>query len=170
MIFNKKKIQNKEPFFGTVKIGLSNWEEEIFFLDTHPEKLIDTHPEKIRYFLKGSDTRPSLSPWAKDVLKTMGETFHKNRPSLIKFLGFGYQTDSYPWHKDTMDVFLVQVLGTPLIKVENTNCQNKAKEFKPGDCVFIPRGTHHEIVPTGSRVTYSFGVEDQPDPSSYVKP
>ena len=168
MNFNLEKIANKLPFFDFLEID-SSWEKEISFLDSHPKKLIDTHPKKLRYYLRNSDQRGSLDPWAKDIINEMKEVFEKNHISLIKFLGFGVSTESYPWHADKMDVFLVQAIGHVMIKVENTLSENYPMPFLPGECVFVPRGTHHQIIPQGSRVTYSFGVEFEPDPSTYIK-
>ena len=68
-----------------------------------------------------------------------------------------------------MDVFLVQVLGEIKIRVENTDHEDEPRAFLPGDCVWIPRGTHHQIITENSRVTFSFGVEQHPDPSTYVE-
>lgn len=167
MNFDTDCIKNKRPFFGSLNIKTS-WDEEMQFLDSHPEKLIDTHPEKLRYYLKASHSRPSLSDWAKNVISGMEKTFYENDISLIKFLGFGQNTDSYPWHADKMDVFLVQAIGTPMISVEKTSSEKTPIKFPPGKCVYIPRGTHHWVQPQGSRVTYSFGVERQPDPCTYV--
>ena len=84
----------------------------------------------------------------------------------IAFTGFGPSSDSYPWHADKMDVFLVQVLSTVKLKVEGVN-NEEFFDFEPGDYIWIPRGTHHQVVPQISRATFSFGVEGDPDPSMY---
>jgi|SRR5210317_2296455 len=169
MIFDKRHIQDKKPQFGKVEFDKKpSWDSMVKFLDTHPENLVDTHPEKLRYFLKAAHRRGSLDKWAKDIIDDMAKMFHKNEISLITFLGFGKQTDSYPWHKDKMDVFLVQVLGDVMLKVENSFAEEKAIIFSPGDCVYIPRGVHHHIIPSSSRVTFSFGVERDPDPCTYI--
>lgn len=170
MIFDKEKIANKIPHFGKVTFDVEpTWDDAIKFLDTHPEHLIDTHTTKMRVFLKNAHKRGSLERWAKDIVKQMSEIFYENEISLITFLGVGKNTDSYPWHKDKMDVFLVQVLGDVLLKVENSFAEEKSIIFSPGDCVYIPRGTHHHVIPQRSRVTFSFGVEREPDPATYVK-
>ena len=53
-----------------------------------------------------------------------------------------------------MDVLLLQVKGRIKLAVEEID-----KVMMPGDIVYIPRGTDHEITPLQSRVTYSFGIE-----------
>lgn len=169
MKFNKQNIKDKKPQFGKVEFDKQqNWSDQITFLDSHPEGLTDVHPEKLRYFLKAAHRRGSLAQWAKNVIADMQATFHKNEISLITFMGFGKNTDSYPWHKDKMDVFLVQVLGDVSIKVENSFAEEKPILFSPGECVYIPRGTHHHVMPSSSRVTFSFGVERDPDPATYI--
>jgi len=160
---------DKVPQFGKVEFGRTpTWDDQMRFLDTHPSELIDTNTKKMRVFLKSAHLRPSLERWAKDIISEMKEIFYKNDISLITFLGVGKNTDSYPWHKDKMDVFLVQVLGDVLLRVENTFAEDNAIIFSPGDCVYIPRGTHHHVIPQNSRVTFSFGVEREIDPATYV--
>ena len=94
-------------------------------------------------------------------------TLHANKITNIAFSGFGRASGSYPWHKDSMDVFLVQVINfTVGLKVEGIN-NNEPFDFKPGMYVYLPRGTHHQVFPKISRVSFSFGVEGDPDPSMY---
>lgn len=140
----------------------------MLFLDTHPEDLLDYHHDKMRFFLKNAHHRGSSPVFAKSVASSMSEIFHKNRITNIAFMGFGKDCKSYPWHADKMDVFLVQVLGDIEIRVENTEWEETPKKFNVGDCVYIPRGTHHQIITGKSRVTFSFGVEQEPDPSTYI--
>lgn len=167
MKFDPYYVSNKKPWFGKVSID-TDWSREMKFLDSHPSDCIDTNEEKVRIFLNSCLKRASLSPWAKEIGADMRKFFHKNPITLIKFYSFGYDGQSYPWHADKMDVFLVQGVGRAKIRVENTYTENAAIDFLPGDCVFIPRGTHHEITPQESRVTYSFGVEHEPDPATYI--
>ena len=61
-----------------------------------------------------------------DVFALHGHTRHITN---IAFTGFGQESDSYPWHKDSMDVFLVQVIGTIGLKVEGFN-NNEEFDFK----------------------------------------
>lgn len=166
----REQIINRTPTFGWfADADLWNWDSALRFLDTHPTEITDHHKDKMRFFLKNSHKRPSSPTFSKEVVKMMEKTFHKNPITNICFFGFGRDCDSYPWHKDKMDVFLVQVLGEIKIRVENTDHEDEPRSFVPGDCVWIPRGTHHQIITENSRVTFSFGVEQQPDPSTYVK-
>ena len=155
------------PHWGTVAVDWT-WQDALNYLDTHPEDKRDHHPDKMRFFLTQCDKRPSSPQFAKNIVLEMKSFFHKNPISNIMFMGFGQDNESYPWHKDKMDVFLVQVLGDVQIRMENTEWSDTPRDFKMGDCVYIPRGTHHQIITGKSRVTFSFGVEKQPDPSTYI--
>tara|TARA_R110000868_G_scaffold94549_1_gene260800 strand:+ start:14448 stop:14957 length:510 start_codon:yes stop_codon:yes gene_type:complete len=167
MNFKLDNVKDKRPFFDKVNLDVG-WESELVFLDSHPEQHVGRKEDKMRIYLSSCTKRGSLYPWAQTIIQDMEDVFVQNQISLIKFYSFGESGQSYPWHADKMDVFLVQALGECDIRVENTNCETKSKVFRPGDCVFIPRGTHHELTPNSSRLTYSFGVEGQPDPSTYV--
>lgn len=106
--------------------------------------------------------------FAKRIYEEMQDVFtlHAQKITNIAFSGFGRDSGSYPWHKDSMDVFLVQVISTVGLKVEGIN-NNEPFDFEPGMYVYLPRGTHHQVFPKVSRVSFSFGVEGDPDPSKY---
>ena len=164
-----KEIEYRIPTWGKFEEKeLWTWDKALRFLDTHPKEIIDHHKEKMRFFLKSSHKRPSSPEFAKYIATAMEGIFHKNPITNICFFGFGRDCDSYPWHKDKMDVFLVQVLGEIKIRVEGTSFEDTPRAFVPGDCVWIPRGMHHQIITENSRVTFSFGVENDPDPSTYI--
>ena len=63
-------------------------------------------------------------------------------------------------------MFLVQVIRTVGLKVEGIN-NNEPFDFEPGMYVYLPRSTHHQVIPRASRVSFSFGAEGDPDPSMY---
>jgi len=160
-------VRNKTPLWGKTNVDWS-WDSAIEFLDTHPDKLCNPHAEKVRIFLKECQLRPSSPEFAQGIIRDMKDVFHQNIITNFMFYGFGKDCGSYPWHKDRMDVFLVQVLGDVSIRVENTEYEDNPKQFTQGECVYIPRGTHHQIISGKSRVTFSFGVEREPDPSTYI--
>mgnify|MGYP003109921412 CR=1 FL=1 len=161
-------VRNKTPVFSRFDNVDWSWPSAIKFLDTMPESHIDYHHDKMRFFLKSAHKRGSSPRFSRDIHEKMSSVFWKNPITNIMFYGFGSDCESYPWHKDRMDVFLVQVLGDIQIRVENTEWENEPKTFSVGECVFIPRGTHHQIITGKSRVTFSFGVEGEPDPSTYI--
>lgn len=174
-IFDEKDeyISNKQFFFGKLPEGVVttyDWNQHMDLLDSHPEKLLDPNSKKFRIGLNSFHNRPSAPKFAAEIVEEMLDVFslHGDKRTItnIAFTGFGKESDSYPWHKDSMDVFLVQVIGTIGLKIEGFN-DNEEFDFHPGDYVWIPRGTHHQIFPRYSRVTFSFGVEGDPDPSVY---
>jgi len=164
-------IADKKPFFGKLDVNMSevyNWDMHMKLMDSHPEKLIDKNSNKFRIGLNAFHDRPSAPQFARDIEQEMQDVFslHGNNISNIAFGGFGRHSDSYPRHKDSMDVLLVQVLSTVQISVEGHN-NEEPFDFNPGDYVWLPRGTYHQVYPQDSRVSFSFGVEGDPDPSVY---
>jgi ribosomal protein L16 Arg81 hydroxylase len=164
-------IADRQPFFGKLPFPVSdqyNWDLHMYMVDSHPEHLTKEKTDKMKIEMNCFHDRPSAPQFAKDIEQEMQDTFalHGNNITNIAFSGFGRESGSYPWHKDSMDVFLVQVLGQIRFRLEGFN-NDEPIWFNPGDYVWIPRQTHHQILPHHSRVTFSFGVEGDPDPSIY---
>ena len=154
-----------------------SWDEMMRLLDTHPKKLLKWKEDKQKVEIEEFQRRPSAPVIAKDAVSVLHDIFIPNAPlpkqynskiTNIVFVGFGVGSGSYPNHKDSMDVFLVQMLGEIDITISETNTHT----MKQGDAVWIPRGTYHQIRTKGSRVTFSFGVETGRapvcDPATYV--
>lgn len=177
-------IRNKRHWWTKVDFQYS-WEEIMDLIDTHPQELYDWNREKQRLGLNSFHRRPSAPQFAKDVVDEMTglfvdrapkkDAYEKGAPQItnIAFCGFGQFSGSYPRHKDSMDVFLVQVINECKITIGYTEEPRNADEtvvMKPGDAVWIPRGTWHKLEPTVSRVTFSFGFESDPDsdPSKFI--
>lgn len=124
---------------------------------------------------------------AKRFVSQLRKRFPKNIISLICFQSFGAGTENYAVHKDKMDVIILQRLGNiefSFLKTEDDisspiNIKPEVAEkndyelvkliLKPGDMVYIPRGTYHYIKPLESRMTYSFGIENKPAVVEYLK-
>lgn len=125
-------IAEKKPFRGKLPIEMTyDWNQYMSMLDTHPKEACDTNTSKMRIGLNSFHTRPSAPEFAKQIEAEMQDTFalHGNKITNIAFSGFGYASDSYPWHKDSMDVFLVQVISTLQLKVEGVN-NNEFFDFR----------------------------------------
>lgn len=172
-IFEDKdeEIKTKTPFVGRLPFDMGStysWNEFMTMMDSHPNDLYDRNSDKMRIGLNSFHSRGSAPEFAKNIYEEMQDVFtlHANKITNIAFSGFGRASGSYPWHKDSMDVFLVQVISTVGLKVEGIN-DNEFFDFEPGMYVYLPRGTHHQVMPRESRVSFSFGVEGTPDPSMY---
>jgi mannose-6-phosphate isomerase-like protein (cupin superfamily) len=180
-----EEIRAKKHWWGPKQKIDWTWGECMPVIDTHPLNHYDWNREKNRLGMNSFHQRPSAPQIAKDVFKEMHEFFVPPAPkkfdyskgpphiSNIAFCGFGQNSGSYPRHKDSMDVFLLQMLGECKITIGYNAEPRNADEtvvMKPGDCVFIPRGTWHKLEPTVSRVTFSFGFESDPDcdPSTFI--
>jgi hypothetical protein len=166
-----ENIRTKTPFVGNLPFNMEetyNWNEYMQMMDSHPDDLYDRNSDKMRIGLNSFHSRGSAPDFAKKIYEEMQDVFtlHAQKITNIAFSGFGRDSGSYPWHKDSMDVFLVQVISTVGLKVEGIN-NNEPFDFEPGMYVYLPRGTHHQVFPKISRVSFSFGVEGDPDPSMY---
>lgn len=172
-IFKDKEdyIKEKKPFVGRLPFNMVEaygWTEYMEMMDSHPEHLYDRNSDKFRIGLNQFHTRGSAPEFAKNIYSEMQDVFtlHADKITNIAFSGFGIDSGSYPWHCDGMDVFLVQVISTVGFKLEGYN-NDEVFDFEPGMFAYIPRGTHHQVFPRVSRVSFSFGVEGDPDPSKY---
>jgi len=167
----EENIRTKTPFVGRLPFDMEStydWNEFMKMMDSHPNDLYDRNSDKMRIGLNSFHSRGSAPDFAKSIYEEMQDVFslHENKITNIAFSGFGRESGSYPWHKDGMDVFLVQVISTVGLKVEGIN-DEEPFDFEPGMYVYLPRGTHHQVFPRESRVSFSFGVEGDPDPSMY---
>jgi hypothetical protein len=117
----------------------------------------------------------------RQIEQHLKDTFYKNVISCQIFAGIHKQSGSFPIHKDVMDVCYIQVKNDITLKIfkDPESRSIFSKKFQPGDGIWIPRGTYHQIVTDKPRIGYSFGVEgpadkkirDQGvdlDPSTYI--
>jgi mannose-6-phosphate isomerase-like protein (cupin superfamily) len=167
----EENIRTKTPFVSRLPfdmVSTYSWNEFMTMMDSHPNDLYDRNSDKMRIGLNSFHSRGSAPDFARKIYEEMQEVFtlHESKITNIAFSGFGRASGSYPWHKDSMDVFLVQVISTVGLKVEGIN-DNEPFDFEPGMYAYLPRGTHHQVFPRESRVSFSFGVEGSPDPSIY---
>lgn len=148
-------IQNNRVFETSIDPELinQNWTTIVNMIDSHPKDLIKFEWKKNRTELQELHRRATVKPIVKEIISLLQNTCPDKQITNIAFIGFG-KHKSFPSHKDSMDVLLLQVKGRIKLKVEKIN-----KVMVPGDVVYIPRGTDHEILPLQSRVTYSFGIE-----------
>lgn len=161
-----------------------NWQSVIDYINSHPLGFFTMNPRKYNFTATKMETRGSTPRFAKDILLNLGQTFPKNSTSVHMFGGLTSASRSFEIHKDKMDVLYVQILGKvkfstwiPKDITEEEGPENISEEkcnlvysdtFTRGRMYWIPRGRYHLIEPLESRIGFSFGVEGQPDPSTYV--
>jgi ribosomal protein L16 Arg81 hydroxylase len=148
-----------------------------YFYD-HPKDITMWNDLKENLNLVKMEERPSTPDFAKKILKELKTTFYKNKISLHSFSGFTNTSKSFDIHRDTMDILYLQVIGEiewsiweskldqRIINSDEGKCIFK-EVFRPGDMIWVSRGTFHHVKPLSPRVGFSFGVEG-PDPSTYV--
>lgn len=178
-------IRDKKHWWTKIDVDWYSWDSHLALIDTHPDEVCDWNRDKQRLACNNFHNRPSAPQFAKDIWNDMNNYFvppapkkakyEKGHPHItnIAFTGFGRNSDSYPRHKDNMDVFLIQVLGDIPIRIgygEEESNDDELTVMKPGDAVWIPRGTYHQLYPQSSRCTFSFGFEsdDDCDPAFFI--
>lgn len=132
------------------------------------------------------ESAPSRPMFARDILDKMNKFFVNNTSSCHIFSGIVNDSGSFPVHKDGMDVLYLQVKNSITWKIYphkdgsryNTNKDLKitppaerscfSRTLNPGDMMWVPRGTYHQVVTTEPRVGFSFGVEGDTDPCTYI--
>ena len=181
------EVRAKTHWWGPKQEIVWDWDTAMRLIDTHPEKLYNWNREKNRLGLNRFHDRPSAPRIAKDIVREMRgffvdqapkkfeDEYDKGAPQItnIAFCGFGQDSGSYPRHKDSMDVFLLQMIGECKITIgytEEPSDDDETRIMQPGDCVYLPRGTWHQLRPTVSRVTFSFGFESDEDcdPATFI--
>ena len=167
------------------EIDLS-WDETIRLLDTHPEDHLTLKQDKISFNMTALEARASSPKFVKKILNELKTTFPENNITAHFFGGFTSQSKSFMIHRDSMDVFYMQILGDIEWSVWEANdpkyynedsgkniTADRAKKvfterFTRGKMIWIPRQTYHLVEPYNSRLGVSFGVEGKIDPSTYV--
>ena len=169
--------------FGDRNLDL-DWNQMINLFDNHPMEKIGGNVDKMNYNLLQFEKRPSAPKQLLNMVEQLKKKFHKNTISLICFGSFGKTARSFNIHRDDMDVIYMQGLGEVDFSIwdaDKPDLPNNIdhggrehvtprfqKRFRKYDICWIPRGTYHLIQPMGTRVGFSFGVEGEPDPATYI--
>ena len=90
---------------------------------------------------------------------TIGETFKVVSEDcgvevMHTYISFAKDSTTFGKHNDPVDVLLVQAKGT-----SSYLCDDVTYTLNPGDSLFLPKGTYHEPIVPGPRVTLSFSWE-----------
>jgi len=163
------------------------WDDYIHIIDENfpraKKSTINKHGRVIVTNIESARSRPQF---AKHILHLMNKFFINNSVSCHIFSGIISDSGSLPVHKDGMDVLYLQVKNTITWKVYphkdgsryNIDMDKKktpsaerscfSRTLRPGDMMWIPRGTYHQVVTTEPRVGFSFGVEGPTDPCTYI--
>ena len=174
-----------------------NWIDFIQLIDSCPTD-IPKGAEQLKFYqhdkqsieLRRLEKRNSAPQFCKQVIAELKKVFTKNQITCIAFSCFTKEGKSFSIHKDKMDVYYLQVLGTvrfelweqtndslgPVLSASGlTNAEIDAnfrrffyRDMMPGDFIWVPRGTFHKVIPYESRVGMSFGVEGNPNPKDYI--
>ena len=176
-----ENIRNRQyHYFGNiVDIVGFNLYDYIMLLDSHPKEHKTWNPDKENISLLKMEYRESTPIFAKNIIFDLKENLTLNSITCHSFSGFTETSQSFKIHKDQMDVLYLQVVGSVVWSVwkSSVNEDNILPEqgecifretFTPGDLIWIPRGTFHHVKPLSARVGFSFGVEKDTNPSTYI--
>lgn len=171
-------VKSKKYYKGYTDIEYDLYSSIKYALN-HPEHLTTWEDNIRRITVFHMEYRNSTPDFIKDIRRGMRSIFTKNPVSCHSFVGLTSNNKSFRIHKDKMDVLYLQAVGEVVLSIwesesdefnldqSEADCMFK-QQFKPGDWIWIPRGTYHLIEPLGDRVGLSFGVEGDIDPSTYV--
>lgn len=173
-----QSIRNRKYHTGHIQLDYDMY-DFLKYAYSHPSNYAIWYDNEKRLSLEGMETRGKTPQFAKDIIQTLKQNFTKNNITCHAFSGFTEESKSFKIHKDRMDVFYLQVVGEiewsiwksdlndSIIEPENGKCVFKEK-FIPGNYIWIPRETYHFVEPITPRVGFSFGVENDPEPSTYI--
>ena len=173
-----KTIREKGHYqwrFGDRNLEL-DWNLMVNLFDNHPMNKVGGNVTKMNYTLLQFERRPSAPKQLLNMVEQLKKKFHKNTISLICFGSFGKTAQIYMQGLGEVDLSIWKWIGKDGIRLpdnidhdRDTNVKQVFKKrFKKYDIIWIPRGTYHLIQPVGTRVGFSFGVEGDPDPSTYI--
>jgi hypothetical protein len=175
-----KKVRNKEATVGYTEVG---WSYDMYdfmtYMNTHPEEFKIWESKNRRLGLTKMELRQSTPDFAKNIIEKLKKTFYKNDITCHAYCGFTDYSKSFNIHKDKMDVLYLQVVGDVEWSIWKSNIDEKditpdqgecvyKEKFIPGKWIWVPRGTYHLVKPITPRIGFSFGIENDHDPSTYI--
>ena len=107
--------------------------------------------------VKDLNTPPTIVLHGYTYPNTIGEAFKEVNTetgvnNLHVYTSFGENSSTFGRHKDSMDVLIVQSIGSICY------CFDDGKIYKldPGDSIYVPKGVYHNPLVLTPRVTLSF--------------
>lgn len=180
MILNEnflEHIRNRDVFCTKIKNASLEWDQLFSWLDTGSldDTLFCPPVAKGRINFVPLFKMKNLPEFIKQVENEFKELFTMNTIGGQVFANWHKEGDSFPMHKDEMDVFYIQCKNKVHVKIaaEKHGDPILSKELIPGDCVWIPRGLFHKFTILEPRIGLSIGVEEFQkncviDPSLYI--
>lgn len=162
--------RNNEDYyhFGHVGIPVPSWDLVLAEVDREMNIQSETKdPNIIKHFNNYSiviHQAQAIHPIVSDFLdeiENSNKKFRKKQTyTAIGYISLSSLSSTYGRHKDVMDVWCWQILGSTHWKVEGRK-RNFDKVLEPGEMIYVPRGMWHDTKPMGPRVNISFGSEDK---------
>ena len=139
--------ENKYPIAKDI-----SWDDAI-------EKISEEYLDMVIIGNIGSNCLPTFFLRRDYYPGTIGEAFKTISEDcgvkvLHTYISLAENSKTFGSHYDPVDVLIVQAKGTI-----SYLCDNITYTLNPGDSLFIPKGTYHEPIVPGPRVTLSFSWE-----------
>jgi mannose-6-phosphate isomerase-like protein (cupin superfamily) len=95
-----------------------------------------------------------------EKVKSIRDNIHLKRPeepicSAHLYISLTSISSTFGWHKDTTDVFFVQLLGKMKWEIEN----DYEYILTPGDMIYVEKSIWHNTIPITPRAGVSIGFE-----------
>ena len=118
------------------------------YVSEHLRWIADAHEVLPTYIMTGEPRT--------DYPLSLAQAWHEiksvtNALRMDVLISFAKNSQTYGRHNDTMDVLITQAIGQMSYKFDD----GVTHVLSPGDAIFIPKGTYHDPITTGPRVTLS---------------
>jgi len=177
-------IRRRRTHYFRLETASLSWDKVFDWLDmydAHDQKYIsisDRGIGRINFYPVFDLNKRHLPPFVAQIKSEWTRTFDRNNVSCQVFANWHKDAESFPKHKDPMDVCYIQCHGSVVLRVshEEDSPSIFSRQLDPGDGIWIPRGKWHHIEVKGPRIGLSVGVENPKidkntvdlDPSSYI--
>lgn len=153
-------------YFGKVNVPLPSWDEILTEFDRVYKESISLKNENIEvqkhfgmkvHYFEGIEI---ISQFLESIKKS--HTIRNDQSfDAACFMSLTSVDSMFGKHKDGMDVWLWQIQGKSRWQVEGLEENyNFDKIVEPGELLYIPRGSYHNITSLEPRVSISFGCEN----------
>lgn len=156
----KSAKERKWCYIGKIDAPMPEWNDIFFSIEElRPTKNWVKKPNLNFQLLKTSKIDP-----AENIRKYINEIFHKNVVTCHIYFAIANEgSGSLKLHRDSMDVIYIQGINRTVMNIRDGKYHDSEilfdQVFEPGDMIYIPAGTAHEIIAFEPRASLSIGVE-----------
>lgn len=140
-----------------------NWEQIIYNIDLNVQnkQLIKSLPNYGIVIHEISDIKE-----VDFILSEIKNNNPNNIYSAHMYISLSKESKTFGKHKDKSDVWYWQCIGSTEWKIFQSH-ETMSYILKPGDIIYVPKETFHDVIPLSSRVGISFGLDYKPIKLTY---